>query len=187
MENDKVVGLGFYKTKPIGLSEYISRRSSKLDYLETEIKTLKKEILNFEGTAEEKKEKEDELLKIQKEYNDLKYKDSKFNTGTIDRIGFYFQDEDEHIIENVKRVLSTRRGERIGNLSFGSDISKLLFLPEIKIDDLIEEIINSLSRCEPRVRVLECTLQGTEWDTVEISLVIQVKRNGKVLKTKLEI
>ena len=76
--------------------------------------------------------------------------------------GINFQDEDRHIIENVKRVLTTRRGERIGNLSFGSDVSKYIFLNQLSIDDLIDEIVNSIERCEPRVEVIGCNLKSFE-------------------------
>ena len=73
--------------------------------------------------------------------------------GFYDENGITFQTEGKHIIENVKRILTTRRGERIGNLSFGSDVSKYLFMPDLTIDDLIAEIVNSIKRCEPRVTV----------------------------------
>lgn len=191
-KNDKVVGLGFYKTKPVGLGEYLSRRESKLNYFESEIERLKNDI-NIADTTEKRKHAESELLDLEKKYNELKYNDEKYNTYkkngsyNIDKVGIYFQDEDEHIIENVKRVLTTRPGERIGNIYFGSNVSKYLFMPEMSVDDIIQEIVNSLRRWEPRVRVLECTLTATKWDTVEIDLTIQVIRTEKILNTKIEL
>ena len=45
--------------------------------------------------------------------------------------GLKFQNEKEHIVQNVKRILMTRRGEQVGDLSFGSDLKKYLFILEI--------------------------------------------------------
>lgn len=112
------------------------------------------------------------------------------NTG----LGFYsengisFQKESKHIIENVKRILTTRRGERIGNLSFGSDVSKYLFMPEMSIDDLITEIVNSIKRCEPRVEVQECSLSSKEnFDVVNINLKLKLKSSGEIIETNIDL
>ncbi len=112
------------------------------------------------------------------------------NTG----LGFYsenginFQSESKHIIENVKRILTTRRGERIGNLSFGSDVSKYLFMPDMTIDDLVTEIVNSIKRCEPRVIVEECSLYSKEnFDTVNIELKLRLRSSGETITTNIEL
>ena len=109
-------------------------------------------------------------------------------------LGFYnenaiaFQTEGKHIIENVKRILTTRRGERIGNLSFGSDVSKYLFMPDLTIDDLITEIVNSIKRCEPRVIVEECSLSSKkDFDTVVIDLKLRLKSSGEEIETSVEL
>lgn len=112
------------------------------------------------------------------------------NTG----IGFYnengimFQTEGQHIIENVKRILTTRRGERIGNLAFGSDVQKYLFMPEMSIDDLIGEIVNSIKRCEPRVTVEECTLRSKEQgDVVNIDLKLRMVSSGEEINMDIDL
>jgi phage baseplate assembly protein W len=111
------------------------------------------------------------------------------NTG----LGFYsengipFQKEGKHIAENIKRILSTRRGERIGNLSFGSDVSKYIFMPEMSIDDLISEIQRAIVANEPRVIINEITLQGYKTDTVSIFLNLTIKETGENLKVQTEI
>lgn len=111
------------------------------------------------------------------------------NTG----LGFYngengvaFQDEATHIIENVERILTTRRGERIGDLSFGSDVQKYLFLPDLTIEDLITEIKNSITRCEPRVTVQECSLRSTNEGEVNIDLILNLN-NGNTVNTTVTL
>lgn len=78
----------------------------------------------------------------------------------------------ELMYENLRRILNTNRGERINNPSFGSDIKKYLFRPELELDFLAQEIKNSIERCEPRVKVNECTfsVDKTKLDTVNINL-----------------
>lgn len=108
-------------------------------------------------------------------------------------LGFYgengvqFQDYKDHIIENVKRILTTRRGERIGNLSFGSDVSRYLFMPEMSIDDLIAEVANSIRRCEPRVNVEECALSSKADEVVSIDLKLRLKSTGEILETDIDM
>lgn len=108
-------------------------------------------------------------------------------------LGFYgengvqFQDDSTHIIENVKRILTTRRGERIGNLSFGSDVSRYLFMPDMGIDDLIAEIVGSIQRCEPRVAVEECSLSSKADDVVNIDLKLRLKSTGEILETDIDM
>lgn len=109
-------------------------------------------------------------------------------------IGFYsenglaFQTEGQHIAENIKRILTTRRGERVGDLSFGSDVGKYIFMPELSIDALIEEIVNSIKRCEPRVEVKECSLSTFEnFDTVNIDLKVMIKSTGEIVDTTVGI
>lgn len=106
--------------------------------------------------------------------------------GFYNENGIVFQ-EGKHIIENVKRILTTRRGERVGNLAFGSDVSKYLFMPQLSIDDLIDEIVNSINRCEPRVDVNKCSVSSTTFDTVNIDLVLTIKDTGEIVETSVEI
>jgi phage baseplate assembly protein W len=108
--------------------------------------------------------------------------------GFYNENGITFQTEGKHIIENVKRILTTRRGERIGNLSFGSDVSKYLFMPDLTIDDLITEIVNSIKRCEPRVIVEECSLSSKkDFDAVIIDLKLRLKSSGEEIEASVEL
>jgi phage baseplate assembly protein W len=86
-----------------------------------------------------------------------------------------FSDQSTLLSENIRRILLTRRGERINNPSFGSDIMKYIFMPDMKVTDLVAEIKNSIERCEPRVTVLECTLSSQEDGAVGIELKVLEK------------
>ena len=109
--------------------------------------------------------------------------------GLIGENGLKFQSESKHIIENVKRILLTRRGERVGDLSFGSDLRKYLFMPEISISDVITEIKNSVERCDPRIEIVECEFVSFDNLTEEliINLVIRKKADGTTVSTSLSV
>lgn len=113
----------------------------------------------------------------------------------MNKLGFYgengiaIQKEKKHIIENVTRVLMTRRGERIGDLSFGSDLRKYLFMPEMSIYDVISEIKKSIKRCEPRVEVIDCVFKSFDKTTevLTIELTLQLKRNKEIFTTNIQV
>jgi len=91
------------------------------------------------------------------------------------------------ITENVKRILSTRRGERVNEPQFGSDVKKFLFMPQIRIDDLIAEIKRSIETQEPRVKVNSCTLTSADAnDVVNIKLVLTIL-DGTTVETIIGI
>ena len=93
--------------------------------------------------------------------------------------GLKFQNEKEHIVQNVKRILMTRRGEQVGDLSFGSDLKKYLFMPEMMISDVIAEIKNSVERCDPRIEVLDCEFESFNKMTEELNINIKIKNKLK--------
>jgi phage baseplate assembly protein W len=95
--------------------------------------------------------------------------------------------QDELIKENVKRILMTRRGERINNLSFGSDLLKYLFMPDMHINDIITEIKNSVERNEPRCTVESCSLSSYENETVNVDLKIKSKITGTVSDVSINV
>ena len=65
--------------------------------------------------------------------------------GEGNGIGFS-STENKLILENVKRILLTKRGERVKELEFGSSVKEYLFMPEINIDDVLLEVKNSIER-----------------------------------------
>lgn len=108
--------------------------------------------------------------------------------GFYDENGIVFQEnEEKHITENIKRILTTRRGTRVGDLAFGSDVMRFIFMPEMSIDDLLEEVKNSIARCEPRVTVIEASLIRYEEDMVEINLVVRINSSDKVIETNIQV
>lgn len=103
--------------------------------------------------------------------------------------GFKFQKEEDHIIQNVKRILMTRRGEQIGDLSFGSDLKRYLFMPEMLISDVIAEIKNSVERCDPRIEIVDCEFESFDNVTEElkINLTIKNKLKDEIITANLNI
>ena len=97
-----------------------------------------------------------------------------------DKNGLEFsQNSLQFIAENIKRILNTRKGERVNEPDFGSNVKSFLFMPQVAIDDLMAEIKNSVETQEPRVTVDSCTLtSATQDDVVNISLVVTVKDTG---------
>jgi len=91
-------------------------------------------------------------------------------------VGFS-KNEKELIMENVKRILLTRKGERVGNPDFGSNLKIFLFMPQVMVSDLIEEIKYSVEKFEPRVKVKSCTLASdkvAQDDVVKINLILEL-------------
>lgn len=66
------------------------------------------------------------------------------------------KDSNELIKESIFNILNTRRGERLGNPTFGSDLYTFIFNPNIDYywDAIKLEIIKNIEEFEPRVQVL---------------------------------
>ena len=86
-----------------------------------------------------------------------------------DKNGAVFSKSEAQLIgENIKRILTTRPGERVGEPEFGSHVLDYIFMPQLSIDDLIAEIINS------------CTLtSATQDDVVKINLDLTLNTENK--------
>ena len=93
--------------------------------------------------------------------------------------------EDKLILENVRRILLTKRGERVNELEFGSDLREYLFLPEIKIDDILIEVKNSIERCEPRVQVLEAKLIYSKNEEFKIRVNLKKNTDDKIISEEI--
>lgn len=101
--------------------------------------------------------------------------------------GFKFsKNEKELLSENIRRILKTRKGERINNPEFGSDLMSYLYMPQMYVSDLLGEIKASIERCEPRVTVDNCTISGNIDDTVDINLDITIN-NEENEKVNIEV
>ncbi len=87
----------------------------------------------------------------------------------------FSKNEAELIKENIKRILTTRPGERVAEPEFGSHVMDYIFMPQLSINDLIAEIITSINKNEPRVTVNSCTLtSANQEDVVNISLDLTI-------------
>lgn len=93
--------------------------------------------------------------------------------------------ENKLILENVRRILLTKRGERVKELEFGSDVREYLFLPEISIDDVLTEAKNSIERCEPRVKVLEATLEYSQGEEFKLKITLQKIADNTTISTEI--
>ena len=83
------------------------------------------------------------------------------NNGVV-----FSKNERQLIAENIKRILTTRKGERLNEPEFGSNVQRYLFMPQMAINDLIAEIITSRQNNEPRVTVSSCTLTSANQDGI---------------------
>lgn len=101
-------------------------------------------------------------------------------------IGIYNEDfvslkEDEILIrENVRRILTTLPGERVGNPLFGSRIREYLFnFANVLLEDLEQVIISAITQWEPRVNIVKITVQLVEETTekIVVDITLQLKEN----------
>ena len=98
----------------------------------------------------------------------------------------FSKNEKEFFSENIRRILTTRKGERVNEPEFGSNIRQFLFMPQMYVSDLAALIKNDIEANEPRVTVKECTVKpNDQQDSVIISLVILV--NNKTLDIEVGI
>lgn len=63
--------------------------------------------------------------------------------------------EIQHIIESIKQILLTRKGERVNEPEFGADLYNVIFenLDETLLNVLTFKIQDALQRWEPRIEV----------------------------------
>ena len=103
----------------------------------------------------------------------------------------FSKDEKELIKENVLRILTTRKGERINEPDFGSRVKDFLFMPQMYIDNLLDEIKYSVEKFEPRVTVNSCTITAgqEQEDVVNIKLEMTIKtpQGKEVIETEVEV
>lgn len=96
--------------------------------------------------------------------------------------------EKELIEENVKRILLTRKGERVGEPEFGSNLKMFLFMPQIFVTDVLEEIKYSIEKFEPRVKVISCSLISAGQDeVVKIKLDLEIISESKNITIEVNV
>ena len=89
----------------------------------------------------------------------------------------------EQTKSSIKNLLLTRRGERLGNPSFGSDLFTVLFEPEgTDIENKIEEIIRaSIKEFLPFVSVREVTFSFSG-NTIVPRIIFSIQQNQLTLE-----
>ena len=96
-----------------------------------------------------------------------------------DKKGASFSNNEAELLkENIKRILTTRPGERVAEPEFGSHVMDYIFMPQLSINDLIAEIITSINKNEPRVTVNSCTLTSATQDDV-INILLNLTINNE--------
>ena len=97
--------------------------------------------------------------------------------ATNSGLGFYDKDfcqvikGTDLLKENITRILMTRPGERLNDLSYGSRLQEYIFSnSSLAIEDILVEVKSSIERCEPRVSVKKVVLERNESEMISISV-----------------
>ena len=96
------------------------------------------------------------------------------------------------IARSIRNIIFTYPGERFFNDNFGSKVSKLLFdnMDPLTAVDLRTQIISSIVNFEPRVELLEVTVnpnyQTNEFDTVITYKIIGAEAAAQQLSFALQ-
>lgn len=98
-----------------------------------------------------------------------------FNAGGVFNSTYSTKDQ---IKSNIINLFLTKKGERIENPEFGTDINKLLFenINDDILSNLKEELYNSVSRFIPNITILDINITP-EVDTNTIYIETQYKLN----------
>jgi len=101
------------------------------------------------------------------------------------------RDSNTSIKDSVKRILLTAPGERVGQPDFGSNLKLYLFEADyILRENIIVEIVNSITRWEPRVSVVDISIQEGFTDgskTFYVYLTLREKESYEIFETDLEV
>ena len=75
---------------------------------------------------------------------------------TSDQV-FKLKTDNELLAESIYNILTTRKGERVGNREFGTDLCRQLFNPNVEQywEAIKLEIVKDIELFEPRVIVLD--------------------------------
>ena len=97
-----------------------------------------------------------------------------------DRQGFFPRTKTslEQVKHNIRNLLLTKRGERLGNPIFGSDLLNILFEQEDDIENRIEEIIrSSVSEFLPFVDITKIEINFSKTNKNLINIVLLFSLN----------
>ena len=77
-------------------------------------------------------------------------------SGLPEYLPFKIKKDNDLIIESIYNILTTRKGERVGNPEFGTDLYRYVFNSHLEQywESVKLEIIKGIEQFEPRVIVL---------------------------------
>lgn len=84
--------------------------------------------------------------------------------------------------ENIKRILMTRPGERVNNLTYGSRLQEYIFSNSgLAIEDILTEIKSSIERNDNRIIVDDVVLDKNENEVINISIYAHERTTKEVI------
>lgn len=106
----------------------------------------------------------------------------------LEKNGIAFSDNERQLIyENIRRILTTRKGERVNEPNFGSNLQSFLFSPQMYLDNVLDEIKFSIEANEPRVKVRACTISGNQNDEVTVQLSLTIFKENFSTNDNIEV
>ena len=90
----------------------------------------------------------------------------------------------EQTKHNIKNLLLTRKGERVGNPTFGSNLHATLFEPQIEsFEDTVEEAVrSSITEWLPFVSVEDIITSMSDANTVTINITLGINTDPTSLE-----
>lgn len=96
---------------------------------------------------------------------------------------FKIKKDDELLKESIYNILTTRKGERLGNPTFGTTIYRYLFQPHIQEfwDAIKLEIVKDIESQEPRVEILSIEyITDAEKNKISLYIVFKSRINATI-------
>jgi len=93
------------------------------------------------------------------------------------------------INQSIETILTTLRGERLFNPSFGSDFTLRIFdtISESMLEQLIDDTIGSIKQWEPRITIIESAVSlVVRPDSNAVFISIPYVINGRNIKATFE-
>ena len=125
------------------------------------------------------------LTSRQKSYSDIDLLFDKKPSGDI-----YKKQEAAAVKQAVKNIVSTNRFEKPFNMTFGSNITGMLFeLAHSQMDRSIEQDIRStLHKYEPRAKIMDINIVSKpDAHTLQVRLTFRVMTTGEVIDLETTI
>lgn len=104
-------------------------------------------------------------------------------TSTVDT------DNPAHILESIRQIIGTRRGERVMRPDFGADADDIVFSPQSHsgIQIATHNIGQQILRWEKRVELRSVEIERLEDLTAEINIDIRIKATRQTEEMKIPI